>query len=349
MHGSRTVIAQRQVDTRSNEITAFWPLLEPLDLRGKVVTFDAMHSQTEHARFLVEEKNAHYIALIKDNHPTLHARLRKLPWHEIPLMDKTRATAHGRDEIRRIKVATVPGLHFPHTDQVLQIVRRSRVLSTGKLSIERVYALTDLTMTPGHPGPACRARARALGHRSPAPPARRHPPRRRLQDPHGQRTPRHGRPAQHRPRPGRTRRLAQPRSSRRSLPVPPRPRTRPDQAHDVRTHAPWWPGRAVRGANPYGRVGGCDRKSGAPPKASQEHGPHWAPTASCAPAQPISGRSRTGALRCGSSSHRSAQRSHQDGSRRGFAVSPAITHLSRTGRTLSDQKALTCNFVPALE
>ncbi|MGI5517402.1 ISAs1 family transposase [Streptomyces sp. CA-106131] len=146
LHGTRTVIAQRQVDSKSNEISAFRPLLEPVDLTGKVVTFDALLTQHDHARFLVEEKSAHYIALIKGNHPTLHVHLKQLPWHEIPLMDKTRATAHGRDEIRRLKAATVPGLPFPHADQALQIVRRRRVLATGKLTLERVYALTDLTM-----------------------------------------------------------------------------------------------------------------------------------------------------------------------------------------------------------
>ncbi|WP_409467292.1 ISAs1 family transposase [Streptomyces sp. HC307] len=153
IHRTRTVIAQRQVDSKSNEISAFRPLLEPLDLTGKVVTFDALLTQHDQARFLIEEKNAHYIALIKGNHPTLHAQLKQLPWSEIPLMAKTRATAHGRDEIRRLKAATVPGLPFPHTDQILQIVRRRRVLSTGRLTIERVYALTDLTMhqaTPAH-------------------------------------------------------------------------------------------------------------------------------------------------------------------------------------------------------
>jgi hypothetical protein len=61
------------------------------------------------------------------------------------MMDKTRATAHGRDDIRRLTAATVPGLPFPHADQLLQIVRR-RLLTTGKLTIERVYALTGLTM-----------------------------------------------------------------------------------------------------------------------------------------------------------------------------------------------------------
>ncbi|WP_395292209.1 ISAs1 family transposase [Kitasatospora hibisci] len=146
IHGTRAVIAQRQVDSKSNEITAFRPLLGPLDLADKVVTFDALLTQHDHARFLVEEKNAHYIALIKGNHPTLHAQLKKLPWSEVPLMDKTRAIAHGRDEIRRLKAATVPDLPFPHADQVLQIVRRRRVLSTGKLTVERIYALTDLTM-----------------------------------------------------------------------------------------------------------------------------------------------------------------------------------------------------------
>lgn len=62
------------------------------------------------------------------------------------------------------------------------------------------------------------------------------PARRRLEDPHRQRSPRHGQPARHRPR---TRRLAQPCRRSRSLPVASRPRTRPDQACTARKLAPW--------------------------------------------------------------------------------------------------------------
>lgn len=54
-----------------------------------------------------------------------------------------RATEHGRDEIRRVKTATTtrgPGL--PHA---LQAVRRRRLITTGKVTLERVYAVTDLT------------------------------------------------------------------------------------------------------------------------------------------------------------------------------------------------------------
>ncbi|MFE4052155.1 ISAs1 family transposase [Streptomyces sp. YIM B13518] len=72
MTGTGLVTAQREVDGKTNEITVFQPLLAPLDLNGTVVAFDALHSQTAHARFLVEEKHAHYIALIKGNQPTLH-------------------------------------------------------------------------------------------------------------------------------------------------------------------------------------------------------------------------------------------------------------------------------------
>jgi len=67
----KMVIGQRQVDKKSNEITAFKPLLEPLDLEGKIVTADAMHTQVEHARFLVEDKKADYILPVKQNQGNL--------------------------------------------------------------------------------------------------------------------------------------------------------------------------------------------------------------------------------------------------------------------------------------
>ncbi|MFF7358546.1 MULTISPECIES: ISAs1 family transposase [Streptomyces] len=146
MTGTGLVAAQREVGAKTNEITVFRPMLVDLDLADTVVTFDALHSQTAHARFLVEEKKAHYIAVIKGNQPLLHQHLKQLPWREVPLLDKTRATEHGRDEIRRVKTCTVTrGLDFPHAAQAVQIVRRRRTVTTGKFTLERVYAVTDLT------------------------------------------------------------------------------------------------------------------------------------------------------------------------------------------------------------
>ncbi|MEW2418133.1 ISAs1 family transposase [Streptomyces sp. NPDC046866] len=147
MSGRGLVLVQREVDAKTNEITVFRPLLQPLDMAGWVVTFDALHSQVEHARFLVEDKQAHYIAMIKGNQPTLHRMLKNLPWRDMPLLDKTRATGHGRDEIRRMKTATMAKIPFPYAVQVLQIVRRRRIVTTGKVSLERVYAVTSLPDT----------------------------------------------------------------------------------------------------------------------------------------------------------------------------------------------------------
>lgn len=74
----RIVIGQQEVDKKSNEITAFCPLLEPLEIEGKVVTADALHTQVENARFVVEEKKADYLLPVKQNQRNLYEAIRDL-------------------------------------------------------------------------------------------------------------------------------------------------------------------------------------------------------------------------------------------------------------------------------
>lgn len=76
VHKQAVVIGQRQVDGKTNEITEFKPLLEPLDLKGKVVTADAMHTERDHARFLVEEKGADHLFIAKGNQSALQEALK---------------------------------------------------------------------------------------------------------------------------------------------------------------------------------------------------------------------------------------------------------------------------------
>ncbi len=54
-----TTIAQVEVGSKTNETRCFCPLLEPVDLAGAVVTFDALHSVQANIAWLVEEKHAH--------------------------------------------------------------------------------------------------------------------------------------------------------------------------------------------------------------------------------------------------------------------------------------------------
>lgn len=71
VHQQAITIAQKQIASKTNEIPTARPLLQPLDLKGKVVTGDAMHTQTDLARFVVEEKQADYLFTVKDNQLTL--------------------------------------------------------------------------------------------------------------------------------------------------------------------------------------------------------------------------------------------------------------------------------------
>ncbi|WP_326758632.1 ISAs1 family transposase [Streptomyces phaeochromogenes] len=142
-HG--VVLAQRQVTSKSNEIPSFVPLLSDLDLLNTVVTTDALHTQHGHGAHLTG-CGAHYLAVVKKNHPGLYAQVRELPWRDIPLGHRTRDHAHHRDEIRRLKAAAFSHLDYPGARQAIQVLRWRRDLSTGKLTIERVHLITSLSV-----------------------------------------------------------------------------------------------------------------------------------------------------------------------------------------------------------
>lgn len=83
-HEEGSVIAEKRVADKTNEIPCVAPLLEDLDIEGAVVTLDAMHTQTETARFIVEEKKADYLLTVKDNQPTLRADIEVLRLEAFP-------------------------------------------------------------------------------------------------------------------------------------------------------------------------------------------------------------------------------------------------------------------------
>jgi predicted transposase YbfD/YdcC len=152
-----TVLGQARVDGKTNEVTQFAPLLEPVDLAGCVVTADALHTQRGHAEFLVTKKNADYILTVKKNQPSLYAQVKNLPWRNVPAGDRQRHRGHGREEHRTIKTATVTaGLAFPHAAQAIAITRRVRPLSSGRWRTATAYGITSLTVTQASPADLAR-------------------------------------------------------------------------------------------------------------------------------------------------------------------------------------------------
>lgn len=144
MDHTGTVLAQRQIADKSNEIPAFAPLLDMIeDMDGVMVTADALHTQHAHGTYL-RERGAHYLAIVKKNHVKLHNRVRRLPWRDMPLEHYDRTRAHHRIEIRRLKAAAFDHLDYPDAKQALQVVRWRMDRGTGELTIERVYLITSL-------------------------------------------------------------------------------------------------------------------------------------------------------------------------------------------------------------
>jgi predicted transposase YbfD/YdcC len=143
--GNGSVLGQTVVDGKTNEISAFGPLLDRIDIAGAIITADALHTQRAHVAYLAG-RGAHYLLTVKANQPTLLRQVKALPWNDVPVADTTTDKAHGRQEQRTLKLTTVAaGIGFPGAALALQITRRSRPLRGGRWRTETVYAITDLT------------------------------------------------------------------------------------------------------------------------------------------------------------------------------------------------------------
>lgn len=154
---TRVVLGQIDVEGKTNEITAFAPLLDTLtgiDLTETVVTADALHTQREHVETLAA-RGAHWVLSVKGNQPRLRRQLAALPWREVEIAHRSAATVHGRREIRTLKVVTIAaGIEFPHARQAIQVVRKTRPIRAGRAGTwrtETVYAITDLAPHQARP------------------------------------------------------------------------------------------------------------------------------------------------------------------------------------------------------
>jgi predicted transposase YbfD/YdcC len=146
-HHRALTLAQAEVGAKTNETAHFRPLLEPLDLDGALLTFDALHSVKANVTWLVEIKNAHYIAMIKRNQATAYRQLAGLPWPDIAVQHTASSAGHGRHESRSIKTCSIAdglgGIAFPHARLALRVHRRRK--QTGRRETrETVYAVTSL-------------------------------------------------------------------------------------------------------------------------------------------------------------------------------------------------------------
>jgi predicted transposase YbfD/YdcC len=150
---NQLTLGQLATEEKSNEITAIPILLGMLDVRGAVVTIDAMGAQKEIAKDIVA-KEADYILALKANHAKFHAQAVEFfqdagterfesvnhTYHE------THNETHGRREVRRVwsspDLSTLPeASKWPSLKSVTMIERERE--ANGKIEVERHYYISS--------------------------------------------------------------------------------------------------------------------------------------------------------------------------------------------------------------
>lgn len=120
---SSVVAAQAEVGVKTNEVPMAKDVLGQIDLRGKLVSADALHTVKATAEF-IHGAGGEFVLPVKENRQALFDALDALPWHEVPVAHSATDRGHGRITTRTIQVLPAPeDLPFPHVKQVLLIER----------------------------------------------------------------------------------------------------------------------------------------------------------------------------------------------------------------------------------
>jgi len=147
----RLVLGQEATDIKSNEITAIPLLLQRLELKGALVTIDAMGCQTKIAAAILD-RGADYLLAVKDNQPALLDDIKRYfddaPPDELETFQTTDAD-HGRIEVRRHVVShnvnwLAEDSRFPSIKTIAMV--ENRVERNGETSCERRYYICSLTL-----------------------------------------------------------------------------------------------------------------------------------------------------------------------------------------------------------
>src|ERR671917_2758752 len=152
------VLGQREVDGKSNEITATPELLDTLHLDGSIVTLDAMGCQKDIAA-KIRDRDADYLLVLKANHERAFGAVRE---HfectcfsrgagSRPVFDAFE-DSHGRLVRRRVFVSpagVLEPLHeWPDLRTLLAVETIRSVNGTGKTKVEIRYFLTSCDEDP---------------------------------------------------------------------------------------------------------------------------------------------------------------------------------------------------------
>jgi predicted transposase YbfD/YdcC len=157
------VLFQVEVANKENEISAAPRLLKSLDLRGKIITGDAMFAQRE-LSLQIMELGGDYIWAVKDNQSTVRQDIELLFQPEKTVKGFSQGTkdfrtaqtwekGHGREERRVLTVSAElkTYLDWPGAEQVFKLERSFKRTRDDHVTHEVVYGITSLTAQEAGP------------------------------------------------------------------------------------------------------------------------------------------------------------------------------------------------------
>jgi len=158
---TQEVLVQVRVSEKTNEIPvaqAVLPLLLAQSGPGRIVTADALHTQTALVS-AVRAVGGHVILTVKDNQPTLAADLALLFADPLTAVRRasTRDQRRGRDEQRTLELTTDLTAFLATASpwpQIAQVGRLTRTVTTPRgTTQQQVFVVT--TLSPRQACPAC--------------------------------------------------------------------------------------------------------------------------------------------------------------------------------------------------
>ena len=149
------IAAQTEVGVKTNEIPMAAVVPGQIDLTGKIVTADALHTVKATANH-IHDHGGEFVLPVKENRQALFDALDALPRDRVPIACTATNKGHGRITTRTIQVLPAPeNLPFPHVSQVFLIERHVTDLA-GK-PVSSVAALGIASPGPGQADPAALA------------------------------------------------------------------------------------------------------------------------------------------------------------------------------------------------
>ena len=156
VHAEGVPIACRVCHEEGGEKAAALAVLEDVEIRGAVITVDALHTSRNTADAIVRTHGAHYLFTAKGNAPETFETRKATNWErdtQRRFTDVQEKPLYGRRDTHSIEcVSPLDNLFtIPHVQQMFRVTRERKHVRSGDTAIEHANGITSLSHAEASP------------------------------------------------------------------------------------------------------------------------------------------------------------------------------------------------------